>query len=46
MYDILHLVIEKAVKIGVPLHRAGFVTVLFLDKKTRLWQYIVEVKIL
>ena len=43
MYGILPLAIEKAVKIAGPLHFAVFVTVLYLDKKARLWQYIVEV---
>ena len=43
MYDILPLAIEKAVKIRGFLHPEGFVTVLYLDKKACLWQYIVEV---
>ena len=43
MYDMLPLAIEKAVEIGTALHMEGFVTVLFLDKNSCLWQYIVEV---
>ena len=43
MCVILPLAAEKAVKNRAFLHQEGFVTVLYLDKKARLWQYIVEV---
>jgi len=43
MYDILPLAIEKACKTTVSLHPRESVTVLYLDKKEGLWQYIVEV---
>ena len=43
MYDILPLAAEKALKTQLLLHRAQTVTVLYLDKEKRLWQYIVEV---
>ena len=43
MYDILPVATEKASKTGSLLHRRQSVTVLTLDKRMPLWQYIVEV---
>ena len=43
MYVILPVATEKAFKKHSLLHRVQTVTVLYLDKKRRLWQYIVEV---
>jgi len=43
MYDILPLATEKAFEFRFSLHPPRSVTVLYLDKKDTLWQYIVEV---
>ena len=43
MYDILPIAAEKASEKQISLHRTEAVTVLYLDKEKRLWQYIVEV---
>ena len=43
MYVILHLSLQHTCYFADLLHHEGFVTGLYLDKRKRLWQYIVEV---
>jgi len=43
MYVILHIAAQDTWIFDKSLHRAPFVTGLYLDKQVLLWQYIVEV---
>ena len=46
MYAILHLSAQDTSDFDSRLHRTAFVTGLYLDNFTALWQYIVEVDVL